>query len=156
MIEFIVESLTQVSINVQMFFHYFAVYFCVYLLHEDKNVSKLSLCYALVLFLQMIPVSDSYFFHKLIFYESVIVLLTFICIRGKRLQLLLTLSSFSIIMNALMMEFPYDLSFLYTYYSSVNRVLLETTLAALLYDHKSKKRNLVIFLIMILIYTHEF
>lgn len=157
LVELIVDTLAAKALYVQTFVHYFIVYFAVYLLHEDEKVGKLSLWYGLLFFgMMLIPYHEEYFFHRAVGYELLLIFTTVAILKGTRLIILVLLSSVVTIMNILMYEFPYTLDFLYINYKFINRIFLETTLAALLYDHKSKKRNLVIFLIMILIYTHEF
>lgn len=140
-----------------MFFHYFLIYFCIFLLHEDNKVGRLALYHSLVLVIvQIIGGSPEYFFHEAVLHEVVLILLTVLVVRGRRCHILVALSALSIVINVLMYEFQTEAMFLFEHYTLVNRVLLETTICALLYDHKSKWRNLVLILIMLLIYTHEF
>lgn len=155
MIELFIDLLISRAIHVQMFFHYFIVYFCIYLLHEDIKVGKLSLWFALLLLVQVTSANPEYFFHEAVIHEILSIQITLLVLTDKRAKLLVGLSSISIILNILMYEFPREVIFLYENYEMVNRVLLETTMAVLLYDHKSKRRNLILILIMGLIYLHE-
>lgn len=155
--ELIVDTLLSKAIQVQMFFHYFIVYFCVYLLHEDSRVGKLALYHSVILLcVQMLSGSPDYFFHEAILHELILMQVTLLVITGTRVKLLLSLNCISIVFNVLMYEFPTDTIFFYEHYVLINSVLLETTIGILIYDHKSKSRNLVLLLIMLLIYTHEF
>ncbi len=155
MTELIVDLLISRAIQVQMFFHYFLVYFCIYILHEDTRVGRLALYYSLILLIQLLGGSPDYFFHEAVLHEIISIQVTLLAISGRRAVLLVGLSTFGIVINILMYEFVNQVGFFYTHYEIINRVMLETTMAILLYDHKSKWRNLILILIMLLIYTHE-
>lgn len=105
--------------------------------------------------MQVFGATPEYFFHEAVLHEIVTIQVTLLVISGKRAQMLVALSSLSIVINVLMYEFQTEVAFLFDNYEIVNRVLLETTMAVLLYDHKSKLRNLILILIMVLLYTHQ-
>jgi len=156
LIELIIDFLISRAIDVQMFFHYFLLYFCVYLLHEDSEVGQLALYHSIVLLVVQVIGSDpNYFFHEAVLHEILLIQITLLTISGRRAHILISLNTISIVLNVLMYEFQTEVLFLFDNYININRILLETTIGVLIYDHKSKRRNLILILIMTLIYAHE-